>query len=157
MRELKPREVKQLGQYHREPILHPSHMLTMTFRHILHGCEDFPGGPGAKTPGSVPGPGLDPTHATTMSLHATTKDPLWNFPGGSVVKIQCFHCRGHRFKPWSGKTPQAVGQLNLRALKPVLHNKRSHHSEKSALQLESSPCSPQLEKSPHSNKYPAQL
>ena len=99
---------------------------------------------------------LDPTHAATTSLHATTTDPSWNLPGGSVVKIQCFHCRGHRFEPWSGKTPQAVGQLNVRALKPVLH-KRSHHSEKAAPQLESSPCSPQLEKIPHSNKYPAQL
>ena len=27
---------------------------------------------------------------------------LWDFPGGPVVKTPCFHCRGHRFDPWSG-------------------------------------------------------
>ena len=26
-----------------------------------------------------------------------------NFPGGQVVKILGFHCKGHRFNPWSGK------------------------------------------------------
>ena len=26
-----------------------------------------------------------------------------NFPGGPVVKILHFHCRGHGFNPWSGK------------------------------------------------------
>ena len=28
---------------------------------------------------------------------------LWDFPGGLVVKTLGFHCRGHRFDPWSGK------------------------------------------------------
>ena len=27
---------------------------------------------------------------------------LWEFPGGPVVRTPCFHCRGHRFDPWSG-------------------------------------------------------
>ena len=27
----------------------------------------------------------------------------WNFPGGPVVKILRFQCRGHGFHPWSGK------------------------------------------------------
>ena len=27
----------------------------------------------------------------------------WDFPGGLEVKIPLFHCRGHRFDPWSGK------------------------------------------------------
>ena len=27
---------------------------------------------------------------------------LQDFPGGSVVKIPCFLCRGHEFDPWSG-------------------------------------------------------
>ena len=26
----------------------------------------------------------------------------WDFPGGSVVKILSFNCRGHGFDPWSG-------------------------------------------------------
>ena len=24
------------------------------------------------------------------------------FPAGPVVKIPCFHCKGHRFEPWMG-------------------------------------------------------
>ena len=28
---------------------------------------------------------------------------FWDFPGGLVVKTLGFHCRGHRFDPWSGK------------------------------------------------------
>ena len=27
---------------------------------------------------------------------------LAELPGGPVVKTPCFHCRGHRFNPWSG-------------------------------------------------------
>ena len=26
----------------------------------------------------------------------------WDFPDNPVVKILCFHCRGHRFNLWSG-------------------------------------------------------
>ena len=26
----------------------------------------------------------------------------WDFPGGPVVKTPGFHCKGHRFDPWSG-------------------------------------------------------
>ena len=26
---------------------------------------------------------------------------LSDFPGGPVVKTLCFHCRGHKFDPWS--------------------------------------------------------
>ena len=29
------------------------------------------------------------------------------FPGGPVVKIACFHCRGHGFHPWSRNSPHA--------------------------------------------------
>ena len=29
----------------------------------------------------------------------TSKDYSWEFPGGSVVRNQCFHCRGPGFKP----------------------------------------------------------
>ena len=32
-----------------------------------------------------------------------------DFSGDAVVKTPCFHCRGHRFNPWSGtKIPHAV-------------------------------------------------
>ena len=27
----------------------------------------------------------------------------WDFPGGPVVKILCFHCRGDGSNPWSGQ------------------------------------------------------
>ena len=30
------------------------------------------------------------------------EDPR-DLPGGPVVKTACFHCKGHRFNPWSGK------------------------------------------------------
>ena len=32
-----------------------------------------------------------------------------DFSGDAVVKTPCFHCRGHRFNPWSDtKIPHAV-------------------------------------------------
>ena len=39
-------------------------------------------------------------------------------------------CRGHGSHPWFGKIPSAAGQLNSRAIEPVLPNKRSHQNEK---------------------------
>ena len=48
-------------------------------------------------------------------------------------------CRGHGFKPWSGKIPHAAEQLGPWAtitepacLEPVLRNKRGHDSERPA-------------------------
>ena len=50
-------------------------------------------------------------HAQTHTLNARPcrgrwpkkRDVLsWAFPGGPVVKTLGFHCRGHRFNPWSG-------------------------------------------------------
>ena len=48
-------------------------------------------------------------------------------------------CRGHGFKPWSGKIPYAAEQLGPWAttteparLEPVLRNKRGHDSERPA-------------------------
>ena len=38
----------------------------------------------------------------------------------------------------------------------MLCNKRSHHNEKPGTSKKSSPCSPQLEKSPHNNEDSAQ-
>ena len=31
-----------------------------------------------------------------------SKQALQDFPGSPVVKTRHFHCRGHRFNPWSG-------------------------------------------------------
>ena len=31
-----------------------------------------------------------------------TKGEMREFPGGPVVRTPHFHCRGHRFNPWSG-------------------------------------------------------
>ena len=34
-------------------------------------------------------------------LNSRTRE-VWDFTGGLVVKAPHFHCRGHRFDPWSG-------------------------------------------------------
>ena len=59
--------------------------------------------------------------------------PPW-WPSGEESACQY---KGHRFGPWSGKIPHALGQLSPKAattepthVKPVLCNKRSHHNEK---------------------------
>ena len=52
----------------------------------------------------------------------------WGFPGGPVVKNPLANA-GEWFDPWSWKIPDAVGQLSLGALEPVLH-KRSHSNGK---------------------------
>ena len=40
------------------------------------------------------------------------------FPGGSVVKTPCFHCRGHGFNPWSGtKIPHATAWLKKKKMR----------------------------------------
>ena len=42
----------------------------------------------------------------------SNSDNLQGLPGGPVVRTLCFHCKGHKFHPWSGnqgtKIPQAV-------------------------------------------------
>ena len=37
-------------------------------------------------------------HSIHSFIHSTN---LRDFPGGPVVKTPCFHCKGHRFDPWS--------------------------------------------------------
>ena len=83
-------------------------------------------------------------------LKTCARPPWW--PSGEESACQS---RGHRFGPWSGKIPPASGQLSPHTattepthVKPVLCNKRSHRNEEPP-QLESSPCSPQLEKTQH--------
>ena len=36
-----------------------------------------------------------------------------DFPGGPVVRTLCFHCRGHRFDPWSGNSDLAQSPIKL--------------------------------------------
>ena len=45
-----------------------------------------------------------------------------DLPGGTVDKNLSANCRGHRFDPWTGKTPQELEQLKLGATttEPVL-------------------------------------
>ena len=74
-------------------------------------------------------------------------------------------CRGHRFHPWSGKFPHASGKpspcitmtdpctVTTGACEP--RARRGHHSEKPAHRNDSSPHSPQLEKSPRSKRRPS--
>ena len=100
------------------------------------------------------------------------KHTAWGCPGGSAAQLT--HLPMQETQVWSmiQEDPTCC-----RAAKPVYHNywacaleprncnhwspnilelvfcnNRSHRNEKPASQLESSPCSQQLEKSPHSNK-----
>ena len=59
-----------------------------------------------------------------------------DFPGGPVVKESTCQWRGHRFYPWSRKTPHATEQRSLIAtpaepvrLKPMPCNKRNRDEE----------------------------
>ena len=48
------------------------------------------------------------------------QETMRNFPGSSVVKIPCFHCRGHRFNLWSWNLASQLGQkqTNEKNMKP---------------------------------------
>ena len=35
-------------------------------------------------------------------MEDSKKSTRWDFPGGPVAEVPCFHCRGHGFNPWSG-------------------------------------------------------
>ena len=65
-------------------------------------------------------------------------------------------CRGHGFKPWSGKIPHAVEQLGPWAtttepvrLEPVLRNKRGRDSERPTHRHEEWPPLAATRESPH--------
>ena len=65
-------------------------------------------------------------------------------------------CRGHGFKPWSGKIPHATEQLSPWAtiteparLEPALRNKRGHDSERPAHHNEEWPPLATTRESPH--------
>ena len=73
--------------------------------------SEFSDGPVFRTPcfqllwvdlGLIPGRGTN--KIPQAALHGQKicfKKKLWDFPGGPVVKTPRFHCRGHRFDPWS--------------------------------------------------------
>ena len=60
------------------------------------------------------------TEMYTKDEELAYKTRLWawvpsawrDFPGGAVVKETTCQFRGHRFKPWSGKTPRDAEQLS---------------------------------------------
>ena len=77
--------------------------------------------------------GMTNGNAILMFLKATSFGlPRWRSGWESACQ-----CRGHGFKPWSGKIPHATEQLGPWAttteptrLEPVLHNKRGRNSER---------------------------
>ena len=79
-------------------------------------------------------------------------------------KESAYQCRRYRFDSWSRKIPHATEQLSpctttIEACAPRAHalqQEKPLQWEVYALQLESNPRRPQLEKSPGSNKDPAQ-
>ena len=43
------------------------------------------------------------TYEPMVHSKRNTKAPLiWEFPGGPIVRTLSFHCREHKFDPWSG-------------------------------------------------------
>ena len=71
---------------------------------------------------------------TPFNIKCTGGLPWWRSGWESACQ-----CRGHGFKPWSGKIPHAAEQLGPWAtitepahLEPVLHNKRGRDSERPA-------------------------
>ena len=84
------------------------------------------------------------------------------FPGGPVVRTLRFHCRGHGFKPWSGKIPRAAERLSPYATATEARapeNPCSAVREATAMRsprtaAKRSPRSPQLEKARAQQRRP---
>ena len=92
------------------------------------------------------------------------KEYILDFPGGPVVKNPPANARDMNLIPGPGRShmlrPHALQWRGPCAIttepvhwQPVLHNKRSHCSETPELHK---PCSPQLVKSTHNHKDPAE-
>ena len=105
-------------------------------------------------------------HINTLALELHQTPPKSKFrgvlPWWFSGKESACQCRRYGLNPWSRKIPHAMehlgpcGQLlSPCSREPVLCNKRSPHNEKPE-HHNYRVFSPQLEKSPHSNKDPAQ-
>ena len=85
--------------------------------------------------------------ASLMALPANMGDM------GSIIRLGRFPYAAEQLSPCTTTTvAKCCSYWSPRALEPMLCNKRSHCSEKPMLQLHSSPCSLQLEKSSCSNE-----
>ena len=69
-----------------------------------------------------------------------------DFPVGSVIESLPAHVEGHRFDPWSEKIPHATGEPSLCTTTPEAPQEKSLQWEAYTLQLETNPCSLQVEK-----------
>ena len=87
--------------------------------------------------------------------------PRWDsfgFPLWLSGKESTCQCRTHRFDLWSRKIPHATEQQSqCTTIEPVLYNPGTTTTEAYTLQLDSSPCSLQLDQSLCSNEQPARL
>ena len=45
---------------------------------------------------------IDVVRQIARDLPGVRETGFREFPGSPVVRTLCFHCRGHRFDPWSG-------------------------------------------------------
>ena len=104
--------------------------------------------------------GMQALHASwslsaTLPLNHCYKTPRQGLPWWHSGWESACQCRGHGFKPWSGKIPHAAEQLGPWAtiaeparLEPVLRNKRGRNSERRGTRtaMKSGPRLPQLEK-----------
>ena len=103
-------------------------------------------------------PAGPPSREGVVSLESRTL--LQGFPWWLSVKESACRCGRRGFHPWCRKIPRATEQLSPYAAITVAwsRNRRSYHSEKLVRteKLESSPRSPQLEKSLCNNEDPVQ-
>ena len=55
-----------------------------------------------------------------------------DFPRGPVAGLLCFHCKGHRFDPWSGKIPHTAwcGQKKKKEKEKETERDFTHTEEK---------------------------
>ena len=81
----------------------------------------------------------------------------WGFPDGPGVKNLLANAWETGSTPGLGRSHMLQGNhVGVPQPLSMLCNKTSHHNEKPGTSMKSSPCSPQLEKSPHSNEDSAQ-
>ena len=108
--------------------------------------------------------GLRRNPCYNLFLNSTLKHWALGLPWWSSHEDTALQCKGHWFHPWFRKIPHASEQLSPCATTAEARAPRACASQKEkppqwevcAPQLQSSSCSLQLEKSPHSSEDPAQ-